>query len=205
MSVVTADQSACDVAAEHTGAMVALYPAMSVAKRLIVDGGEPASELHVTLIYLGKADSFDATQIMMIKAGIFHVTNQWNQGYLAGKIGGEITFPSGPDGTPYCAHVDVPNLTKLREQLVHVMEQADISMPSKHGFTPHMTLKYMNNNDSKPPMPPSIPLIFSNVSLVLGTYRTDYPLTITSTPSEHLMARRIMHHPMSGTFVSTGS
>lgn len=41
--------------AVHTGAMVALIPTLEDATRLVVDGGEPASELHVTLAYLGKA------------------------------------------------------------------------------------------------------------------------------------------------------
>jgi hypothetical protein len=44
---------------EHTGAMLALVPSEADAARLAVDGGEPASELHCTIAYLGKADQFD--------------------------------------------------------------------------------------------------------------------------------------------------
>lgn len=40
---------------EHTGAMVALIPAEEELARLAVDGGEPAGDLHCTLMFLGEA------------------------------------------------------------------------------------------------------------------------------------------------------
>ncbi|UWP85890.1 hypothetical protein Dfulv_17225 [Dactylosporangium fulvum] len=40
--------------------MIALIPAEQDAARLAVDGGLPAEELHLTLAYLGKADTIDA-------------------------------------------------------------------------------------------------------------------------------------------------
>jgi 2'-5' RNA ligase len=45
---------------EPTGVMVALIPTAEDAARLVVDGGEPAEQLHVTLAYLGEAADLDA-------------------------------------------------------------------------------------------------------------------------------------------------
>lgn len=42
-------------ATEHTGAMIALVPDAATAQRLVIPGGEPLGELHLTLCYLGEA------------------------------------------------------------------------------------------------------------------------------------------------------
>jgi 2'-5' RNA ligase len=55
------EQAALTAAAtEHAGAMVALVPSRADCDRLAVEGGEPATELHLTLAYLGEADAIDA-------------------------------------------------------------------------------------------------------------------------------------------------
>lgn len=41
----------------HSGAMVALLPTDADLDRLVVDGGEPRDNLHLTLLYLGDADA----------------------------------------------------------------------------------------------------------------------------------------------------
>ena len=46
---------------EPTGAMVALIPTPDDAARLVVDGGETADQLHLTLAYLGDASDLDAS------------------------------------------------------------------------------------------------------------------------------------------------
>ena len=41
--------------ATHSGVMIALYPPISVAKKIAIPDGEPADDLHVTLLFFGKA------------------------------------------------------------------------------------------------------------------------------------------------------
>jgi hypothetical protein len=53
--------AAADPEPVHTGAIVALIPTEESAARLAIDGGEPASELHVTLAYLGEAADLGVT------------------------------------------------------------------------------------------------------------------------------------------------
>lgn len=60
------DRSVPDVltaAAEvQTGAMIALVPTDRDARRLATPGGEPIDQLHLTLMYLGKADDWTLEQ-----------------------------------------------------------------------------------------------------------------------------------------------
>ncbi|MEU0058686.1 phage minor head protein [Streptomyces sp. NPDC006334] len=49
-------------AAQHTGAMIALLPSEEDAQRLAVADGEPAGELHCTLMFLGEADDWNSEQ-----------------------------------------------------------------------------------------------------------------------------------------------
>lgn len=58
LNVVTADADTdtdTDVNDEHTGAMIAFVPDAATAERLVIAGGEPIEELHLTLVYLGEA------------------------------------------------------------------------------------------------------------------------------------------------------
>lgn len=55
----TDDEADVTAAAEvHTGAMIALVPSDADLARLAVEGGEPADQLHTTILYLGDAVSY---------------------------------------------------------------------------------------------------------------------------------------------------
>lgn len=62
VTILAADagEGSADNEPAHTGAMVALIPTAEDAARLAIDGGEPADELHVTLMYLGEAAKLGA-------------------------------------------------------------------------------------------------------------------------------------------------
>ncbi len=72
-------------AAVHTGAMVALVPSEQDAARLAVDGGEPAEELHMTLLYLGEADQIDAASRQAIIDACTKLAAEWQA-----SAGGEL-------------------------------------------------------------------------------------------------------------------
>lgn len=61
----------------HTGAMIALLPSAADARRLAVDGGEPADQLHCTLMYLGDADQFDGAARATIVAAVRAACDGW--------------------------------------------------------------------------------------------------------------------------------
>jgi 2'-5' RNA ligase len=58
-AVTAATQMDSTTGEVHTGAMVALVPAGEYVADLVLDGGEPEDQLHMTLVYLGDADLID--------------------------------------------------------------------------------------------------------------------------------------------------
>ncbi|HJT94808.1 MAG TPA: phage portal protein, partial [Mycobacterium sp.] len=129
-----------------TSAMVALYPPAAAAKKIAVANGLPASELHITLAYLGKdltPEQIEAAHTVVASVAKEHAP-------LAGTVGGLGQFPAGDDGVPHYAPVDVPNLADMRTRLVQRLSDAGVPVASDHGFTPHMTLTYLNHGDPPP-------------------------------------------------------
>ena len=155
-------------------AMVAVYPRQVEARALAlnVDGAQPFDSLHVTLIFLGEADSVDlegVNETLGLLAASFQP--------LVGNVGGVGYFAAGPDGVPILALPDVPGLSCLRETVCAELAAIGIESPSEHGWLPHMTLLYA---DSAIPDFDSEaigePLHFDTISVVVADERTDYRL-----------------------------
>lgn len=70
---------------EHTGAMIALRMTDDDAARLAVDGGEPAEELHLTLLYLGEGADIDAASRQAIIDACTALAAEWQA-----SAGGEL-------------------------------------------------------------------------------------------------------------------
>lgn len=152
----------------HTGAMVALYPEPTVARRLAQDGGEPVRELHVTLAFLGKAkDLADHDRLKQVVEGIAASTPP-----LTGEVSGIGLFTAGPEPVTY-ASVDMPGLPAMRERLVAALKGGGWPAANDHGFTPHMTLAYDDRaRDLKLPNPK---LRFTRLTLKLGDRSYHFP------------------------------
>lgn len=131
-----------------SAAMVALYPPAGAAKKIAVPGGLPASDLHVTLAYLGK--DLTPAQVETARTVVAAVAKEHTP--LSGSVGGLGQFPAGDDGVPHYAPVDVPNLAEMRDRLVQRLTDAGVPVAVDHGFTPHMTLTYLKDG-TEPPQP----------------------------------------------------
>jgi len=154
--------------------MVAIYPPEDVARELAVPDGLSPDDMHVTLAYLGR-DLADETLVTASRV-VASVAAQHQP--LSGTVGGGLVqFPAGDEGTPVCAPVDVPGLAELRYRLVEQLEAAGVEVASDHGFTPHMTLTYMQEGEDPPGVPDAQSAPFPTLSLSRGGARTDYPLT----------------------------
>lgn len=155
-------------------AMVAVFPREDEAATLAMPGGQDADSLHCTLVFLGAADSFDATEAKTAIEGVASQTPS-----LSGSIGGAGMFSEGPDGSPSIMLPDVQGLTALREKIVSVLSNAGIESPSEHGFLPHITRSYVASGDTPSfDADPIGELIhFDSVSLVVGGLRTDFSLS----------------------------
>jgi len=173
---------------EYTGVMLALYPSPELAAQIAaMDGVDmPAEALHVTLAYAGKVDALTDLQV----AGAIvaaQKTATYNEP-LAGTINGLGRFNASPssDGKDVIyAVVDVPGLDELRSDLNECLEEYGIEPSETHGYTPHMTLAYI---DAGAPSPiatmPTLPLMFNSVSVAVGGKRVDYPLLGMEKPED---------------------
>jgi 2'-5' RNA ligase len=151
-----------------TGAMVALYPTADVAAQLAQPGGEPAEQLHVTLAYLGPAANIEDPEAL--KRAVAEFASRTAP--IAGSVSGVGHFTGGETPVTY-ASVDLPTLAPARERLVFdLYSNGGAQLPREHGFSPHVTLAFADLNATVP----NLPLVFEQVSLVIGGDRTDFPL-----------------------------
>ncbi|TMR97293.1 2'-5' RNA ligase family protein [Nonomuraea basaltis] len=163
-----------DRADAGTGVMVAVMLPGEVAEQLAVPDGVPASELHVTLAYLGK--ELDEEALATVADVVAAVAAE--SGPLSGVVGGIGAFPAGEDGVPVYIPVDVPGLEVLRQRLVDRLAEAGIAPASDHGYTPHVTLTYLPDGETMalPEPVPAHDVAFGEVSLVRGSEMTPFPL-----------------------------
>lgn len=166
----TASEEAAD-APQHTGVMVALFPTPEVAQRLAIQGGEKASELHLTLAYLGKASELgDEKRLLTVVQG-FAASQQ----PLTGNVNGLGLF-SNANGVVTWASVDLPALPEFRQHLVKLLDDAGFPIGRDHGYTPHMTLAFADRREE---IPPNVDLTFSQVTVAIAGKRYSYDLTGT--------------------------
>lgn len=170
-----ADETPAPVAAAAetatgTGVMVALRPPLEVAEKLAVPDGTPASELHVTLAYLGDAEELSDPSLLTDLVG--KVVSA--AAPLSGQLSGIGQFGPGPDGTPVYIPVDVPGLSALRERIAAAIGESPLAgnLRTDHGFTPHLTLGY---NVSADPVEPT-PVDFGSVFVVIGPDEVELPI-----------------------------
>ena len=165
-----ADAIAAADAVDHvaTGVMVALFVPPAIGQDLVIDGGEPLDQLHVTLAYLGKVDEIGDREVELIA-----LVQEWasTEPALTGEVAGKGLFTAGPAPVTY-ASVDVPGLEGARERLVAVLERSGFPVSHVHGYTPHITLAYANRIDVHVP---SVKLAFDGATVAWGPTQSGAP------------------------------
>lgn len=133
----------------------------------IVPGG--VDDHHITVVYLGP-DVDDDTWAQACAAAE-HVAA--GTAPLEGSIGGRGEFPASDDGVPVYAKVQLPGAAELHQALAHL--QHDTAASARHGYTPHVTLTYAQD-DTRPDPVPDTPVRFTELSLHRGDDVVRYPL-----------------------------
>lgn len=126
------------------GVMVALRPPENVCRVLAEIADEPFDQLHVTLAYLGKADTVD--QLALVES-----VRDWvrrGASSLTGRVAGFGMFLNGEEQVVY-ASMDVPGIDTFRSSLVQHLRSMGFNVAQDHGFTPHLTLAYGANDVPK--------------------------------------------------------
>jgi 2'-5' RNA ligase len=172
---------------QHTGMMLAFLLDPRIAEQLAIPDGEPASELHITLAYLGDMNDplppgpgglyTPYTMPGPMKRVLTAVTSAAQP--LSGKVGGIGRFTTQADDapTPIVATVDVPGLSEFRTELIDAVEQANYFVADDHGYTPHITLCYIDKDAEMPvETVPPLELDFDTVWLCVGEERIPFKL-----------------------------
>lgn len=156
------------------GVMIAFYPPAALARQLAVEGGEPASELHVTLALPGKLSELTPEQqkrLLDIVRGFALLSRP-----LEGVFGGVTTFPAHDGVKPVVLLVDVPGLPAWRQRLVEILALNGYSVASDHGYLPHLTLQYVPADAEVAVETPTVPLRFETITLVMGEKKRTWQL-----------------------------
>lgn len=125
--------------------MIAWYPPADIAKGLSVPGGEPTEALHMTLVHIpagAMADPKVVNAVALLEAQ--------HHCELDGCISGTGRFVIDEKTDCFYASIDVPGLEDLRNCLIDSLNRAGVWWSQDHGFTPHITLKYLDRAEADP-------------------------------------------------------
>lgn len=133
------------VKADSGDMMIAWYPPPALAQALAIKGGEAPEDLHVTIVFI---PSDCCANPDLVKAVTLVCCQQVSA--LEGEISGVGRFVLDGDEDAFFLTIDVPGLDDLRRRLLNDLAEAGVYVPQRHGFTPHMTLKYMPRAEESP-------------------------------------------------------
>lgn len=162
---------------QPTGFLVALWLDSEVAGKLAIEGGESADSLHITLAYVHDANEIDELTQARVIAAVYEEVKYTEAptGTLAGY--GRFHASDSSDGQDvFYLTPDVPRLVDLRQRIVSCLSSNGLSVSEAHGYTPHITVSYIDPEDNNPTYAVSdVKLNFSSVTVMSGTRRTDIP------------------------------
>lgn len=165
-------------AEEHKGFFVALFLDDAAAKKLVQEGGEAADEMHVTLCYCEDVDKLGEEKIEKAFNVIRGVATE--HAPLEGRVGGWGRFTGGKTNGKEVVYAvaDVPGLTALREDLAERLTTIDVAPRDDHGYTPHITLKYVEEDEEiELDFPEEIKLSFTKIRIKAGDKIEDIDLS----------------------------
>jgi 2'-5' RNA ligase len=153
--------------------ILALVPSASLAEKLVVPGGIPPDDLHVTLCYLGEVGDDEQEQLAWIVRGLASQLPP-----VTATLNGVTKFvevESGKDAV--VLNVDSPTLSRFRECIAGTLENLGFPEQSDHGFTPHITISYITDDADMPiAWLPDEPVTFDTLWLWRGEERTGFGL-----------------------------
>lgn len=164
--------AATQPASGHSGAMIALIPAPEDAQALAVDGGEPADQLHCTLLFLGEADMYTEQE----RAGIVDMCRQIaavTDPVEAEAFAVAMFNPTGPD--PCVVYgLSGAELAGLYEAVAADVEPG---VDQHQPYVPHVTAIYSADPNLVGTLVDRCGVVmFDRLRVAFGDHITDLPL-----------------------------
>ena len=186
---------------EHTGAMVALVPSDADIERLTVEGGEPADQLHLTLMFLGEAADISENARKQIIAAVERYADapMSAQGFSVNVF--------NPTASNSCIVLGVGNddgsLQELQSNVASSLGGlAGLQIPAQHTpWIPHVTLQYTDEFDGIEELSSRTgPITFDRIRVAFGNEVHDIPLgePVTASAEVEELAERDVNAPGGG-------
>lgn len=178
-----ADESVVTAAGEvNSGGMIALMPTADDANTLALDGFEPASELHTTLLFLGDAASWGGENRQLLKDVVEEIVEKYVT-ITTQTFSVNIFNPSSDDfDTAVVLGVRGSDLLVALHSAIssNIVDIFDDEVPPQHvPWVPHITLAYTDDMSVvKQAIKKLGPVTFDRVRVVFGGETTDYPLGV---------------------------
>lgn len=131
--------------------MIAWKPREFVRRRIAIPGGEPESEIHLTILYLGAVDDFTIEQQRTIIGTVTEVVQSRKP--IQGRVNGVGRFlePNDDGLTPVWLGGDFVGLRELRDDLKAALNQAGIEWEEKYpDYQPHITIGWIPEDADTP-------------------------------------------------------
>ena len=166
---------------EHTSVMVAFFLPPEDAEALSIEGGEEPEIMHITLCYLGKKDGLDRETIQRV-CEEYATTAQ----PIKGKVGGFGVFNTEKDGRAVVALFDSPEIDEFQYALAADLEDEGVPVAHDHGFNPHITLTYLEDENAELPLTAitNRDITFDTLTLAWGDERIDWHLGAPSVETQ---------------------
>jgi len=168
------------LAEKHTSVIVALWLPKNKSEKLCLSESElpenskpePVDNLHITLVYIGKADALKDKR-QLIEAALDAISMKYSA--IKGRVQGVGCFSGDGETKPFYASYDSPELPEIRQELVSVIESLGVELDKTHGFTPHITLAYLDKDAEIPTINiPDIPINFDGFTLAWAGDKKHY-------------------------------
>jgi 2'-5' RNA ligase len=180
VDVVDPDSTVDEGAEVHTGAMVALLPSQKYKELLAIPGEEPPEELHVTILYLGKAADWEENA-GVDKEHLIEVVQNIFSGFpeINAEINAHAVFNPDSDEPASVYLIGGEGAVTCRKLHEMVSEEANsdhYSVEVPHDFPfylPHMTIGYDCDVEK---LSYSGPITFDTARIVFAGDMTDIPL-----------------------------
>lgn len=186
---------------EHTGAMVALVPSDADIERLMVEDGEPADQLHLTLMFLGEAADISENAREQIIAAV----ERYAEAPLSANGFSVNVF--NPMASNSCIVLGVGNddgsLQELQSNVASSLGGlAGLQIPEQHTpWVPHVTLAYTDEFEGVAELGTRTgPITFDRLRVAFGSEVHDIPLgePVTASVEAEELAERDVNAPGGG-------
>jgi 2'-5' RNA ligase len=142
----------------------------------LIPNGENQEDLHFTICYCGDLDQYSQEQIQLAKMFVANACKLSKplEGFISGL--GRFSATESSDGKDVIyTSVDIPGLEDFRYNLNRGLKACGINSNKEHGFTPHITLAYVDSSEPTPIHRVRIqPLLFNNLTLDCGLKQIFY-------------------------------